>query len=72
MMDEWIVAGDEGFLTKAEKRLAAFVNKASVLMLASHSVETCLRWCNKAVWLHQGKIREFGEIHNPHRHGSIS
>lgn len=63
LMDEWIVAGDEGFLTKAEKRLAAFVNKASVLVLASHSVETCLRWCNKAVWLHQGEIREFGEIH---------
>ncbi len=62
LMDEWIVAGDESFLAKAEKRLAAFVNQASILVLASHSVETCLSWCNKGVWLHQGEIREFGEI----------
>lgn len=63
LMDEWIVAGDEAFLNKAERRLASFVHQASVLVLASHSVETCLKWCNKAVWLHQGEIRELGEIH---------
>jgi len=64
LMDEWIVAGDESFMAKAEKRLASFVNRASVLVLASHSVETCLRWCNKGLWMNQGEVKEFGEIHD--------
>lgn len=63
LMDEWIVAGDESFMSKAEKRLTSFVNRASVLVLASHSIETCLRWCNKAVWMNQGEVNNFGDIH---------
>ncbi|HEY5505336.1 MAG TPA: ABC transporter ATP-binding protein [Sedimentisphaerales bacterium] len=62
LMDEWFVAGDESFMAKAERRLASFVNRASVLVLASHSIETCLRWCNKGLWMNQGEIKEFGEI----------
>lgn len=62
LMDEWIVAGDESFMAKAERRLASFVNRASVLVLASHSIETCLRWCNKALWMQQGEVEQFGEI----------
>jgi ABC-2 type transport system ATP-binding protein/lipopolysaccharide transport system ATP-binding protein len=61
-MDEWIVAGDAGFLTKAQHRIEAFVEKAGILVLASHSSEICSRWCNKAVWMERGEVRMVGDI----------
>jgi ABC-type polysaccharide/polyol phosphate transport system ATPase subunit len=62
LMDEWIVAGDESFMVKAEKRLISFVDRASVLVLASHNIEVCHRWCNKGLWMDQGRIKAFGDI----------
>lgn len=62
LMDEWIAAGDAAFMTKAEQRIASFVSKASILVLASHSNEICRRWCNKAIWLEKGQIRAVGGI----------
>jgi ABC-type polysaccharide/polyol phosphate transport system ATPase subunit len=62
LMDEWIMAGDAGFLTKAQQRLAAFVENASIMILASHNGGICRQWCNKAVWLERGEVREYGEI----------
>ena len=62
LMDEWIVAGDSAFMAKAQQRIGSFVAKASILVLASHSTEVCTRWCNKAVWLDKGEVREVGEV----------
>lgn len=62
LMDEWIAAGDAGFLAKAKHRIESFVEKASILVLASHSEEICRRWCNKAIWLEQGIVRLAGPI----------
>lgn len=62
LMDEWIMAGDASFIAKAQARVESFVSKASVLVLASHSIETCRRFCNKAIWLDQGEIRAAGAI----------
>jgi ABC-type polysaccharide/polyol phosphate transport system ATPase subunit len=64
LMDEWIVAGDAGFLTKAQQRIEAFVEKAGILVLASHSSETCRQWCNKAVWMERGEVKLQGEINS--------
>lgn len=62
LMDEWIVAGDAHFMNKARQRIEAFIEKASVLVLASHSMQTCREWCNLGLWMHQGQIRSFGPI----------
>ena len=62
LMDEWILAGDASFMTKAQARIDRFVEQASLLVLASHNLEVCTRWCNKGVWLDQGKVREFGPV----------
>ncbi len=64
LMDEWILAGDAHFMAKAQARIDSFVKKASVLVLASHSLETCRRWCNKALWLSEGTVRLFGEVND--------
>jgi ABC-type polysaccharide/polyol phosphate transport system ATPase subunit len=62
LMDEWVIAGDAGFLKKAQHRIEAFLEKTSIVVLASHSEEICRRWCNKAVWMDRGEVRAFGEI----------
>jgi homopolymeric O-antigen transport system ATP-binding protein len=62
LMDEWIVAGDAGFLTRAQRRIEAFVEKAGILVLASHSSDICRQWCNKAVWMERGEVKMHGEI----------
>jgi ABC-2 type transport system ATP-binding protein/lipopolysaccharide transport system ATP-binding protein len=62
LMDEWIMAGDAGFLTKAQHRIQSFVERANVLVLASHSLEICRQWCTKAVWMERGEIQDIGDI----------
>ncbi len=60
LMDEWIMAGDNEFITKARHRIDNFVAKASILVLASHSAETCRQFCNKALWMDRGIIKAAG------------
>jgi homopolymeric O-antigen transport system ATP-binding protein len=62
LMDEWILAGDAGFLAKAQRRVAAFVEKAGILVLASHSTEICRQWCNKAVWVERGEVKMTADV----------
>lgn len=62
LMDEWILAGDAHFMDKARARIDSFVQKASVLVLASHNLDICRRWCNKGLWLERGRARAVGPI----------
>jgi ABC-type polysaccharide/polyol phosphate transport system ATPase subunit len=62
LMDEWILAGDAHFMGKAEARIHSFIERASVMVLASHNLELCSRWCTMGIWLDQGRIRETGPI----------
>jgi lipopolysaccharide transport system ATP-binding protein len=56
LMDEWILAGDAAFMAKAKRRVEAIVRHADILILASHSASTIAEWCNRVLWLEQGKI----------------
>ena len=63
LMDEWIMAGDAAFLAKAQKRIETFIEKASILVLASHSSEILERWCNKGILLR--KVRSSLKVISP-------
>ena len=62
LMDELIVAGDVAFMSKAEHRISSFVTQASILVLASHSSEICVQWCNKAIWMEKGRVKAIGDV----------
>jgi ABC-2 type transport system ATP-binding protein/lipopolysaccharide transport system ATP-binding protein len=62
LMDEWILSADAHFLSKAEKRIAEFIENASIFVLASHNMEIIRRWCTRAAWLESGRIRRIGEV----------
>jgi ABC-type polysaccharide/polyol phosphate transport system ATPase subunit len=56
LLDEGIGAGDAAFMERAEKRLRAFVGRAGILVLASHSVSLLRDLCTRAIVLEHGEI----------------
>ncbi|HEV8014409.1 MAG TPA: ABC transporter ATP-binding protein [Stellaceae bacterium] len=62
LMDEWLSAGDARFLHKAQERVTHFVNRSSILVLASHSMTLLREWCNRGVLLAQGQITLIGDL----------
>lgn len=51
LMDEWLSVGDSDFLVKAEKRLHGYIQKSSILVIASHSKELISKLTNQAIHL---------------------
>lgn len=62
LMDEWIGVGDAKFLAKAEQRLTDMVDKASILVLASHSDDLMRRLCTRLIWLDAGRVLADGPV----------
>jgi ABC-type polysaccharide/polyol phosphate transport system ATPase subunit len=62
VMDEMISAGDQSFIEKAQKRVAQLLDRARILVLASHSESIIGRFCNKGLWLEKGLIKMFGPV----------
>ena len=51
LMDEWLSVGDSDFLVKAEKRLHDYIQKSSILVLASHSEDLISKLTNQTIHL---------------------
>ncbi|MBV8777417.1 MAG: ABC transporter ATP-binding protein, partial [Alphaproteobacteria bacterium] len=62
LMDEWLAAGDAGFLAKARQRMDGFVARSNILVLASHSMPLLEEWCNRAILLESGHIVAAGTV----------
>ena len=62
LLDEGIGAGDAGFMEKANKRLRGFVERAGILVLASHSAGLLADLCTRAVRLEHGQIAADGPL----------
>lgn len=62
LLDEWIGAGDRVFRLKAERRLDEMVRKAHGFVLASHNTAIVKRYCKTAIWLHEGRCKQIGEV----------
>jgi lipopolysaccharide transport system ATP-binding protein len=56
LMDEWLSVGDADFVTKAKKRLTNLVDKARLVVIASHDHSLIADQCNIVVRLEHGKI----------------
>jgi lipopolysaccharide transport system ATP-binding protein len=62
LMDEWLSVGDAEFVLRAEQRLEEMVDKASILVLASHSPEIIEKLCNVVVMLEHGEVRSVERV----------
>jgi lipopolysaccharide transport system ATP-binding protein len=68
LMDEWIAVGDADFQKLAHKRLLSLVERAGILVLASHDLDLLRLYCNKVMRLEGGiaspvtDIRKLAEL----------
>jgi lipopolysaccharide transport system ATP-binding protein len=56
LLDEWLSVVDEAFSAKAEKRLLDLVNRAAVVLIASHDRALLRRLCTRVVGLERGRL----------------
>ncbi|MBN8647351.1 MAG: ABC transporter ATP-binding protein [Caulobacterales bacterium] len=61
ILDEWLGAGDQAFITKANNRVTNFVNNAKVVLLASHATNIIEQMTSRVLWLDRGKVKFFGD-----------
>jgi lipopolysaccharide transport system ATP-binding protein len=62
LMDEWFLAGDADFMTRAQDRLVNLVGQADILVIATHDQAIVRRWCNRAIRLEGGRITADGTV----------
>lgn len=57
LMDEWLSVGDADFQKRAQDRLARFLARSKILVLASHSEHLLKDLCNRMIHLEHGRIK---------------
>jgi lipopolysaccharide transport system ATP-binding protein len=62
LMDEWFMAGDAEFMSRAEQRLKQLVTGADILVIATHEMEVVRRWCNRVIRIEGGAIMQDGTV----------
>jgi len=62
LMDEWIAVGDAEFQQMAHKRLLRLVERAGILVLASHDTDLLRLYCNKVMRLDGGRASPITDI----------
>jgi ABC-2 type transport system ATP-binding protein len=62
ILDEGIGAVDAAFLEKSKDRLSELVERAGLLVFASHSDEFLRDLCDTAIWMEHGRIRQQGPL----------
>ena len=61
IIDEALSVGDLTFQKKCVQRMNDFKEQSKTLVFCSHSMFHVQELCEKAIWLHEGQIREIGE-----------
>lgn len=60
--DEVLAVGDESFQRKCVRWIESFLAEGNTLLMVSHSMYMVQKLCQKALWIHHGKTREYGEV----------
>jgi len=61
LVDEALATGDSSFSERAKRRMEEFLNEAGTVMIVSHSAPQIRKYCNRALWLHDGELLADGE-----------
>jgi lipopolysaccharide transport system ATP-binding protein len=60
IMDEWLSVGDDSFSERASARMTGLVDRAEILVIASHNRDLIQETCNKVIWLKHGSVKAIG------------
>jgi ABC-type polysaccharide/polyol phosphate transport system ATPase subunit len=56
LVDEVFGAGDAPFRERANERIKRIMEKAGLLVMATHSEQVIKSFCERVIWLHQGQV----------------
>jgi len=61
LVDEVLAVGDAAFVSKCKEKIAALRKAGKTLVLVTHDLDAVERWCDEALWLHGGEVKDRGE-----------
>lgn len=64
IVDEALSVGDETFSNKCIEKMREFQQQGKTIFFVSHSATQIRKMCNKALWIHFGEVRDYGDC-NP-------
>ena len=62
LIDEILAVGDQHFQEKCFDKLIELKNSGKTIVIVSHSINSIQQFCDRAVWLNDGKIAMDGPI----------
>ena len=62
LLDEIFATGDQFFIEKSKNLMRSKINQSDLTIFVSHSSELVREVCNKALILHDGIMKMFGEV----------
>ncbi len=62
VIDEALAVGDVAFQRKCVERMLTFRALGKTLVFCSHSMYHIQELCHQVLWLHQGKVKRFGDV----------
>lgn len=60
LIDEVFAVGDASFVQKCYAKLEEFKRRGKTIVLVTHSLEAVEKWCDTAVWFHNGTLMDQG------------
>lgn len=61
LIDEALSVGDEDFRIKSEKRIKSLTEGSGTVFLVSHSLQSIIDTCSRAIWMDAGEFMMDGE-----------
>ena len=62
IVDEALSVGDKGFAQKCINRMNDLKDEGKTIIFISHTLPQVRSFCNKAMWIEGGMLREYGDI----------
>ena len=62
LIDEFFSTGDIEFAKKSKVKIMEIIDKSAILLFASHNLDVIEGICDKAIYMKNGKIENYGEV----------
>ena len=62
LMDEVLAVGDLAFQRKCLDRVEQLADEGRTIIFVSHGLDSAARFCTRAIWLDQGRIKDEGPV----------
>jgi ABC-type polysaccharide/polyol phosphate transport system ATPase subunit len=60
LLDEVLAVGDESFKNKSMSMMRNLLEQSGTIVFVSHSLPSVAEFCDRALWLDAGRVREIG------------